>query len=145
MAKRRDPLTLDLFDVPMEPPSTPGSLACGVELRHLLSETLKRCPYDRFEVAARMSRALGTDISKHQLDAWTAESREAWRFPMEYAAAFAHATETYALIEFLAAKRGCRVLIGEDALLAEVGRLERQEEELKARKKALKERLRRVR
>jgi hypothetical protein len=88
-----------------------------------------------------MSELLGLEVTKHQLDSWTAESREGWRFPFEYAAAFEAACETYALSELLARKRGCTVLIGEEAVMAEWGRLERMETEIKARKRALRARM----
>ncbi len=144
MARRADTRTLDLFELPTPTPTTAGSLACGSRVRALLSEAVKQSPLSRFEVAARMSELLGVEISKHQLDAWTAESRDAWRFPFEYAAAFEAATETYALTEYLASVRGCTVLVGEDALLAEMGRLERQEQRLKERRAALRDRLRSI-
>jgi hypothetical protein len=95
----------------------------------------------RFEVAVRMTELLGHEVTKHQLDSWTAESREGWRFPFEYAAAFEAACETYTLSELLARKRGCTVLIGEEAMMAEFGRLERMEAEIKSRKKALRTRM----
>ena len=137
MARKPDTQTLDLFDVPRPPAPTAGSLACGSQLRHLLSEVLKRCPKSRYEVAARMSELAGAEVTRHQLDSWTAESREGWRFPFEYTAAFEAATDSYALTQLLASQRGCSLLVGEEALLAEMGRLDRQEQELRERKAAL--------
>ncbi|MCZ7655562.1 MAG: hypothetical protein M5R42_16855 [Rhodocyclaceae bacterium] len=61
---------------------------CWNRLRQLLSNLLKEQPSLDLEVAARISRLTGGDITKHQLDSWTAESREAWRFPLEYLPAF---------------------------------------------------------
>lgn len=81
MARRAaDNLTLDLFEVPVPTVPLPGALNFNLQLRHLLSEALKACPLSRIEVAARMSELTGDTITKHQLDAWTAESREGWRF-----------------------------------------------------------------
>ena len=142
---RKDDMTLDLFQAPRPPVPSEGALNFALELRHVLNEAIKRSGKSRYEIAMRMSELLGADISKSQLDSWTAESREGWRFPFEYAAAFEEATGTYVLTELLTRIRGCRVLVGDDALLAEVGMIERQEQELKARKKALRERLRRMR
>lgn len=141
MPRGRDTRTLDLFEVPEAPEPMPGSLGCGVELRHLLSEILKRCHRSRYEVAARMSELLGAEVSKYQLDSWTAESRNDWRFPLEYAAAFEAATDSHGILQWLAQKRGCEVVVGEDTLLTELGRIERAEQELKKRKRALKSRL----
>lgn len=119
-----DALTLDLFEIPQPAPAAEGALNFAVELRHLLSRMLKACPRSRYEVAARMSELLGADISKYQLDAWTAESREPWRFPLEYAIALEVACESHALTEWLAAKRGGLVLWGKEALRAQLGQLE---------------------
>lgn len=143
MARRRptDPRQNGLFDsfeVPRPPAPTPGSLNFSLELRHTLSQALKDAPRSRYEVAARMSELTGAEISKHQLDSWTAESRDGWRFPLEYAAAFEEATDTLALTELLARKRGCKVLVGEEALRAELGKLELMEAEIKQQKKDLK-------
>lgn len=48
------------------------------------------------------------------------------------------ACETYRLTEWLAAKRGCKLMVGKEALLAELGKIEQMEVELKAQKTALK-------
>lgn len=143
MTRARDEKTLSLFDAPV--PDGPGSLSYGLELRHTLNESIKRWGHDRYELATGMSRLLDTDVTKTQIDSWTAESREGWRFPFEYAAAFEAVTGTHALSELLAAKRGCRLLVGDDAIYAELGRLEREEELLKARKRELRELARRRR
>lgn len=133
----QDHLTLDLFEIP-QASSLPGSLAGGMDVRGLLSDALKRSPRSRFEIAARMSELTGTEITKNQLDSWSAESREGWRFPLEYAPSFETACESYALTQWLAAKRGCKVLVGEEALLAELGKIEQMELDLKQQKAALK-------
>ena len=142
MRRRPDLSTRDLFEVPSPAPEAEGSLAFGVELRALLSRVLKECPGSRYQVAARMSELLGTDISKYQLDAWTAESREPWRFPLEYLPAFEIACETCAITEWLVMKRGGRVLFGKEALTAELGKPERQRDETQRRIQALKQTMR---
>jgi len=72
------------------------------------------------------------------LDAYTAESRGDHNFPFRYAAAFEQATVSYCLTNLLSKARGCQVLVGEDALLAEFGRIQRMEADLKKQKAALK-------
>lgn len=139
MARRiRDALTLDLFDVPHAQAPTPGNLDLDVDLRHALSDALKHSDLDRYQVAAEMSRLTGRDISKYMLDAYTAESRTDHNFPIRYAAAFEQATGSYCLTNLLAKARGCKVLVGDEALLAELGRVEQMEAELKQQKAALK-------
>ncbi len=143
MARRSflDERQLGLFDVPKRPAETPGALNFSAELRAVLTEALKKCPRSRYEVAARMSELLGVEVTKFQLDSWTAESRDAWRFPFEYSAAFEAATETMVLQDLLARKRGCRVLVGADVLKAELGKLELQEAEIRERRRLLKKKL----
>ncbi len=136
-----DRYTPDFFDVPVAPAPAGGSLDYAQELRHILSDALKKSPKSRYQVAAEMSELSGQEITKAQLDAWTAESKTPWRFPFEYAAAFEAACATTALQELLGRKRGSRILIGEDVLLAELGRLEKQETEIALRKRLLKNRL----
>ncbi len=129
MRRVTDPLTPDLFEVPVARSPLPGALDVGLAVRHLLSDLLKASPRNRFEIAARMSELLGHEVSKHQLDAWTAESREGWRFPLEYLPAFEVAVETHQITTWLADLRGCRVLVGKEVLDAEIGKLERFKEE----------------
>lgn len=99
---------------------------------------IKATPKDRFQIAADMSRLTGQAITKHQLDAWTADSKEGHRFPFEYAAAFEQACDTTCLQELLAAKRGSTILVGEEVLEAKLGRLSMLEEELRRQKAAIK-------
>lgn len=141
----RDPFTLDLFDVPSPTPPIAGNLDIDVPLREALSDALKHSEKDRWAVAAEMSRLTGRDISKYMLDAYTAESRSDHNFPFRYAPAFEVATDSYCLTNLLARARGCKVSVGDEALLTELGRIEQMEMELKQQKAALKEYLRRRR
>lgn len=138
MRRVHDPLTLDLFEVPVPRAALPGALDVGLAVRHLISDLLKVSPKSRFEIAARMSELLGHEVSKHQLDAWTAESREGWRFPLEYLSAFEVAVETHQVTIWLADLRGCKVLVGKEALEAELGKLERMRDAAGKRIKELK-------
>lgn len=123
-----DTLTPDMFEL-MPPPaaSAAGSLACRAEIAHAMSDALKGL--DRYDVAARMSRLLGREISKFMLDAYTAESREDHIPPLDTAIAFDLATETQTLACLYASKINARLLIGKEALNAELGKLERVRDE----------------
>ncbi|HEY6872917.1 MAG TPA: hypothetical protein VI298_09355 [Geobacteraceae bacterium] len=132
-------LTLnELFELPRPVEPTPASLDYSRELRHVLSEALKKSKKSRFEICACMSELVGHEISKSTLDAMTAESREGWRFPFEWAVAFEVSLDSYCLTEFLARKRGCRVYVGDAIRQAEIGRIESQIDELTTKLKALK-------
>lgn len=139
MSRRPDLFTLDLFDVPRPPAATEGALDCSVEICHTLSEALKASSQSRYQVSARMSELVGHEISKYSLDSWTAESRDGHRFPLEYAAAFESALGSYCLTELLARQRGCRVLKGEESLLAELGRIGQMKTDLARQEKAIKD------
>jgi hypothetical protein len=135
---RRDPHTADLFEIPMPASRLPGELAMGTQIRHLISDLLKQSPQSRYEIAARMSELTGEEISKHQLDSWTAESRSGWRFPLEYLPALEVALESHALTQWVGTVRGCKVLVGREAIDTEMGKIKRQQLELARREKALK-------
>lgn len=127
MRRAKDTVTRDMFELPPPPVSADGSLACRVEIACAMSAALKG--HDRFDVAAKMSRLLNREISKFMLDAYTAESREDHIPPLDTAIAFDIATETQTLTNLAAAKIGARLLIGKDALHAELGKLERMRDE----------------
>ncbi|MDD5125439.1 MAG: hypothetical protein PHT85_12725 [Methylovulum sp.] len=139
--KRRDGLTTDLFDlvaVPVARDPIAGALDVGAQLRGLLSQQLKTSVLSRHQVAARMSELLGHDVTKHQLDSWTAESRDGWRFPLEYLPALEVALETHAVTAWLADLRGARLMIGREALEAQLGKLEHFKTEIRRQEMAIK-------
>lgn len=102
-----------------------------------MSAAIKKSRHDRIDIAARMTRFLGEEITLSMLNAWTAESRDEHVINYVRAIAFDHASEQKALATFFAAKLGGQILYGNDALLAEIVRIEHDERELKARRQAL--------
>lgn len=131
--------------IPQLPAHGERSHSCSLQLRHVLNEALKRSAHNRTTIAALMSELTGERITKAQIDAWTSESKSAWRFPFEYAAAFeaacgARCTDLQAL---LCSLRGTAVLTGRDVLYAELGRItELEEQTLKVRKQEIRQLLR---
>lgn len=138
MARRPDHQTRDLFAVPAPTAMLPGALDFGLAVRRLLSDAIKGCPLNACQIAARMSELIGAPITEHQLHAWTAPSREGWRFPLEYLPAFEAAVETHDITAWLASVRGGQLHIGRDVLHAELGRLERLRDEAARKIKSLK-------
>jgi hypothetical protein len=141
MRRERDQLTADLFHIPRAPAPIGGSLDYATELRHVLSDALKKATRSRYEVAARMSELTGQQLTKEMLDSWTAESKKPWRFPFEYAAAFEEATDTNCLQELLGRKRGTQILVGHESLYAELGRIQHDRALLGDREKQIKRHL----
>lgn len=136
MRRFKDTVTPDLFMVPIPVGNVPGSLACRVEIAHSMSDAL--AGHDRFDVATQISRLTGREISKHMLDAYTAESRETHIPPLDIAIAFDMATGGVAMRNLYAAKLGARVLVGKESLDAEIGKLERLKEDATKKIKEIK-------
>jgi hypothetical protein len=137
--RKRDDKTLDMFEeIPHAHPMTPGAWRFRAEIAHCMSEAIKTCNKDRYQIAADMSRLLGREISVNTLDKYTSEASEDHIPNFETAIAFDAATEQTALASFFAGKLGCRVLPGKDSLLAELGRLEQMKGEIAKKEKAIK-------
>jgi|SRR5450830_450744 len=134
--RKKDTLTGDLFMIPR--PVTPhiGALACRAEIAGLMSEALKG--HDRYEVCIQMSKLLGRDISKHMLDAYTAESREDHIPAFDIAIAFDMAVGGHLLLDLAARKLGARVSVGKEVLHTQLGKLERTRDEAAKQIKQLK-------
>ena len=130
-------LTTDgLFLIPRAVEKSTGALACRVEIAHTMSEVLKG--QDRYKVAAEMSQVLKREVSKHMLDAFTAESREDHTPPLDTAIAFDLVTGGYALLDLAASKLGARVVIGKETLHTQLGKLETEREETTNKIRSLK-------
>jgi hypothetical protein len=120
-------LTEALQEVPAPEPA-PGSANFDLELRALLSKALKQTTKSRAQVAADMTDLIYGDtdagsITAAQLNSWTAGSHENWRFPAAFLPAFLIATGATFVLERLADKCGCQILVGEEAVLAEAAAL----------------------
>jgi hypothetical protein len=94
--------------------------------RAAVSESLKRCPLSRYEVASKMSELTGTDITKTMLDSWTAESKEGHRFPAVFLPAFCRSVGNTEPLTILGLTAGVFVMPGREALRAEIQRLEEE-------------------
>ena len=84
-----------------------------------------------------MSELLDRDITKAMLDAWTADSKDGWRFPAEYIPAFCIASEDTTLLDLLCNECSCLCIKTEDQLRLELGQIAAQEIALRERKKTL--------
>lgn len=103
-----------------------GSFDIDRQFRELISQALKNCPLSRWQVAARMSELTGHEITKAMLDSWTAESKEAHRFPAIYLPAFCEAVGDSEPLRMLGKLVGVFVLPGPEALRAEIHRIEEE-------------------
>lgn len=119
-----------------------GKFNIDIRLRELLSAALKRSHLSRYEVAGKMSELMGVEITKAQLDSWTAESKECHRFPFAYAAAFCAVTGDRSILRLVADLCGGYFIDGEDALRLELGKIEEEKEHIAERETAIREFLR---
>ena len=138
----RGQLSLDSLFEPQAPRA--GSLNVALELRNALSEAIRDCGLSRALIAATMTDLIWGDagegeITKAQLDAWTAPSRGEWRFPLEYLPAFVQATGAVELLKLLAGKVGCFVLPSEQVKVMELAVLKVRREQLAQAERRLKE------
>jgi hypothetical protein len=141
MRKVRDMLTPDMFEMPQPVSHNPGSLSCRAEISGVMSEVIKDCELDRYQIAADMSRLLGREVTKYMLDAYTSESRNTQMPPIDTAIAFDIATNGVSLLKLHADKLGCRVVVGREVLYTELGRIEQAKKDLAVAEKAIKKHL----
>ena len=108
-----------------------GSMRVVDELKTALNTALKRSPLSRHQVAGEMSHTLNIEITKGQLDAWTASSKSDRHIHAEYLPAFCQVTNSILPIEVLGTKAGFFVLHGPDALRGEIHNLRDQAKKLR--------------
>lgn len=133
MARPRDPFTDDMFMVPQAPEPHAASMNYCAEVATLTAHMFADSGTDRFKIAAEMSRLTGREVSKYMLDAWTAESRDAYNIPFYLVPAAEAACQSHAMSSWLADKRGARLSIGREALNAEYGKLKAMHDNVKKR------------
>lgn len=138
MRRITDLLTAELFEAPLPAPTAAASMHYSREVAHQVSALLAGSGLSRYQVAARMSELAGREVSKYMLDAYSAESREAYNLPLWEVPALEVACGGHGLTTWLACKRGARLLVGRDALDAELGKLERLRDEASRKIKELK-------
>jgi len=139
--KRSDPRQGNLFnyleDLKKEIQPDEASLICGHRIKKLITQSIKESDFSRIQVANRMSEQLGIEITQAQMDAWTAESKNGHRFPLEYLPAFINATENWILIIKSCRMCGGHFAKGKEILHVEMGKIKELEIQLKERKKAV--------
>ena len=126
------------FEFPAGPEAAPGTLGIESKVREAVNIAISTSGKSREEIAGLMTEYTASEITLSMLNAWTAESRRYHRFPFQFALPLEVATGSYSLTHLHNELRGCRTLIGAEALIADLGNLEQMEVEIKSRKKSLK-------
>jgi len=107
-----------------------GSLNIQARLRAAMALAIKASRYSRYEIVGRMSNLVNAEITIHQLNSWTAESKDGHRPPGEYIPAFCVATESFDPLKVLVEPCSMFVLPGEDALGADLAKKIQERDEL---------------
>lgn len=128
-------LLIQAQDAPQRGRADEGTANVRERLRLALCTAIKGCPLSRWEIAGQMSHLLGQEISKFQLDAWTAESKDGHRLPGEYLPAFCLVTEDHGPLRVLAEIAGLFALPGPDALRSEIRKLEEEAKRIRGEKR----------
>lgn len=141
MGTKNQQFTLSLFDpIPSMERELPGYLDLDNQVRHTINQMIANSRKDRYIIAAEMSRDMDKDVSHHMLNGWTS-NKEGNRFPLSHLVAFEKATGSYDLLEMLAGRRGCALLIGQEAEAANLGRIKMMIGQLEAEEEKIKQRL----
>lgn len=136
------PHQLDMFLEPLFPVRAPVTRLdldrFRARLKREMSRAIRECAHDRPTIAARMAQYLGlAGISKAMLDAYTAESKTAHDISLIRFKAFVHATGATWLWDVVVADHGATLLLGDEARLAEIARLQQEQDSIQAQLKTL--------
>ena len=137
----QDSLFAMLDEITEDKQLLPGSLNFNAQIRGLITEILKGIPLKRWEIAGRMSDLVGIQITEHHLNAWSAGSKEGYRFPLEYLPAWCEVTGDYRLAEMISKGCKCYLVKSEEVLLLEIAKLQEEKKRLSDTEKAIQERL----
>lgn len=92
-------------------------------LKTVLDTAAKRDhqPMDRIEIAAQMSRKLGREVTKSNIDQWTAMSTIQRRIQVDALKALCEVTGDWSAMKLLVESCGFRLMTPDEAICAEYG------------------------
>jgi hypothetical protein len=91
-------------------------------VRAALIEGIRKCGKSREIIADEMSALTGTEVTVRRLNAFTAKSREDYRWPAELDRAFCTVTGSWDLLRRRVELSGFRLITESEAELLELGR-----------------------
>jgi hypothetical protein len=100
----------------------PGSGLDASLVRTALVEAIRACGKSRAQLADEMSLLTGTEVTVRRLNAFTAASREDYRFPAELLRAFCFATGSFLLLRRLVEQSGFSMITLAERDLLNLGR-----------------------
>ena len=127
--------TLPSFDAPA------GSYSRKAAVQEALKRTLRDSHLSREEIADEMSRLVSEKITVNHIANWTAESKNGWRMPLEYAAAFFVITGDAGVIKAALAGSGIGIMDDKEYAFYELGKLVAEERQRSKKKRRVMEEL----
>ena len=118
-----------------------GSLSRKSAVQEALKRTLRNCQLSREEIADEMTRLVSEKITVSHIANWAAESKNGWRMPLEYAAAFFVITGDPGVIKAALYGSGIGVLDDKGYALYELGKIVAEERTRSKRKRRVMEEL----
>lgn len=107
------------------------------QMRRWLTEAIKASPRSRYEIAGKVSELLNREISKYQLDSWTAESKEGYHLPAAYVPALCAVLDDTRGLRILAEVLGIQLAENQDLLWLQYAKANELERKARMRKKQL--------
>jgi transcription termination factor NusB len=107
-----------------------GAMDYRAAVASLTAGVLHATGLDRLEIAERMSRLAGREVSKYMLDAYTSEARDGFNLPLWLVPTLETACNTHDITNWLIAMRGGRPLISPEDFKAVIEGIEHQKAEL---------------
>lgn len=118
-----------------------GSCSRKSAVQEALKRTLRDCQLSREEIAEEMSRLVSEKITVNHIANWTAESKNGWRMPLEYAAAFFVITGDPGIIKAALSGSGIGVMDDREYAFYELGKLVAEERQRGKKKRRVMEEL----
>ncbi len=116
-----------------------GSYSRKSAVQEALRRTLRDCQLSREEIADEMTRLVNEKVTVSHIANWTAESKNGWRMPLEYAAAFYVITGDPGVVKAALAGSGIGVLDDRDYALFELGKIVAEERARSKKKRRIME------
>ncbi|WP_028574327.1 hypothetical protein [Desulfonatronovibrio hydrogenovorans] len=138
--QREVQLTIPMSEIPSRKRRA-GSLRRCEAVQESIYDALKQCALGRDFIAEEMSRLTGDKISVNHINNWTAESKNGWKLPLEYAAALAVITGDDRILRAALAGSGLHVINQEERDLLDLGRITADEMQRRKKKRDIIRRL----
>lgn len=134
MAKSKKKSSPDQMELKFD---KPNFIKLNQEIKHLTSKAIAGCDKSRWQIVEELNEMVGREITVTTLNHWTAESKASHRISPDIIPAFCISTNDFDLIRLLSNACGGKFLESQEAILAEIARLEKQVKKIEIKKQEL--------